>query len=69
MNHGLRESNYDVYMSDVTTDEIGACKEPKRSILFDYISEIKYTHIEIDNTIDDIEEIKARRNTRTLVAQ
>jgi len=49
-----KKGKYDIYMSEVTIVEVGACKEPKRSILFDYLNEIEYTHINIDNTIDSI---------------
>ena len=50
----IKDGKYDVYLSEVTTDEVGACKEPKRSILFDYLNDIEYSHIEVSNSIDTI---------------
>ena len=31
---------YDVYLSQVTLDEIEKCSEPKRNVLYDYLSDI-----------------------------
>lgn len=38
---------YDIYLSQVTIDEIGKCGEPKRSFLYDHLSDIDYTRLEI----------------------
>ena len=45
------DGKYDVYLSQVTIDEIGKCSEPKRGILYDFLSEIEYTTLEIDAEI------------------
>lgn len=42
---------YDIYLSQVTLDEIGKCSEPKRSVLYDYLSDIDYTKLEINEEI------------------
>ena len=31
---------YDIYLSQVTLDEIEKCSEPKRNVLYDYLSDI-----------------------------
>lgn len=38
---------YEIYLSQVTIDEIGKCTEPKRSALYDHMSDIEYTKVEI----------------------
>ncbi|MEZ3444667.1 MAG: type II toxin-antitoxin system VapC family toxin [Lachnospiraceae bacterium] len=38
---------YDIYLSQVTLDEIEKCPEPKRNVLYDYLSDIEYTKLEI----------------------
>ena len=38
---------YDIYLSQVTLDEIEKCSEPKRNVLYDYLSDIEYTKLEI----------------------
>lgn len=45
------EGKYDIYLSQVTLDEIGKCAEPKRSTLYDYLSDIDYTKLEINAEI------------------
>lgn len=50
----LKKGKFKVYMSEITIAEAGACKEPKRSILFEYLNEIEYTLIEIDKNIEII---------------
>lgn len=42
---------YDIYLSQVTLDEIEKCSEPKRSVLYDYLSDIEYTKLEINAEI------------------
>lgn len=39
---------YDIYLSQVTLDEVGECHEPKRTILFEYLSRIFYAKLEMD---------------------
>lgn len=38
---------YDIYLSQVTLDEVGECREPKRTVLYEYLSRINYTKLEI----------------------
>ncbi len=38
---------YEVCLSQLTLDEVGKCEEPKRSVLYDYISDIDYIKLEI----------------------
>ena len=45
------DGKYDIYLSQVTIDEIGKCAEPKRNILYDYLSDIDYTKLEINAEI------------------
>lgn len=45
------KGKYDIYLSQVTIDEIGKCSEPKRSLLYDYLSDIDYTKLEINEEI------------------
>lgn len=45
---------YDIYLSQVTIDEIGKCSEPKRDILFDYLTDIEYTKLEINAEIVEL---------------
>jgi hypothetical protein len=44
----FRAGKYDVYLSQVTIDEIRKCPEPKRSVMYDYMSDIKYTKLNIN---------------------
>ena len=50
----IKDGIYDVILSDVTIAEIDACHEEKREILFDYLSEIDYTLIEVDERTIEI---------------
>lgn len=42
---------YDIYLSQVTLDEIEKCSEPKRNVLYDYLSDVEYTKLEINAEI------------------
>ena len=42
---------YDIYLSQVTLDELGECPEPKRSMLYEYLSKINYTKLEITEEV------------------
>jgi len=44
----IKNDLYDVVLSDVTIAEIDDCQEEKREILYDYLSEIDYTLVEVD---------------------
>ena len=45
---------YDVYLSTVTLEEIDDCPEPKRRQLYDYLEQIDYTLLQIDNDVAEI---------------
>lgn len=45
---------YEIYLSQVTIDEIEKCSEPKRSILYDYLSDVEYTKLEINEEIVEL---------------
>lgn len=55
--HGYRGNKfviagkYDIYLSQVTLDEVGECHEPKRMVLFEALSRISYTKLEITNEV------------------
>lgn len=40
-----------IYLSQVTLDEIGKCTENKRDKLYDYLSDIEYTKLEINTEV------------------
>ncbi len=44
---------YDVYLSTVTLEEIDNCPEPKRSQLYNYLKQIDYTLLRIDNEVSE----------------
>ena len=45
---------YEIYLSQVTIDEIEKCSETKRSMLYDYLSDIEYTKLEINEEIVEL---------------
>jgi len=47
-------NRYDVYLSTVTLEELKGCSEPKQSLLFDYLGQIDYTLIQINDNIVEI---------------
>ena len=48
----LKIGKYDVYLSEVTIAELTRCSEPKRSELFVFLAEIKYTEIEVEGNAE-----------------
>ena len=50
----IKAGLYDVVISDVTLDEINDCPEPKRTLLYDFLSIIDFELIEVDPTTQDI---------------
>ena len=52
----FRAKKYDVYLSTVTLEEIEACPEPKRDQLYNYLEQVEYTLIEIDNDVLEVAE-------------
>ena len=47
----FKAGKYEVYLSTVTLREIEKCSEPKRNVLYDYLSDIEYTKLEINAEI------------------
>lgn len=47
-------NKYEVYLSTVTLEELKGCPEPKQSQLFDYLGQIDYTLVQVE---DDVAEI------------
>ena len=45
---------YDVYLSTVTLEELKNCSEPKQSYLFDYLGQIEYTLVQINDNVTEI---------------
>lgn len=45
------KGKYEVCLSQLTLDEVGKCEEPKRNTLYDYISDIDYTKLEITTEV------------------
>ena len=42
---------YDICLSQLTLDEVGECHEPKRTMLYEYLSKIAYTKLEITDEV------------------
>ena len=53
----IKKDKYDIYLSDVVLDEIRATKEPKRTVLLDYLEEIKYIDIPVNDEIEKYADI------------
>ena len=45
---------YDVYLSTVTLEELKGCSEPKQRQLFDYLGQIDYTLVQINDNIAEV---------------
>ena len=49
----FRNKKYDVYISNIVLNEISGCNEETLNILLEYLNEIEYTVVEIDeNTVE-----------------
>lgn len=48
------DGKYDIYLSQVTLDEIEKCPEGKRKKLYDHLSDIEYTKLEINAEIVEL---------------
>ena len=44
----FEHGEFDVYLSQITMNEIEMCPEPKRSILYQYLSNIDYTKLDVN---------------------
>ena len=47
----FEDGKYDICLSQVTLDEVGECREPKRTLLYEYLSRISYTKLEITDEV------------------
>ena len=47
----FEDRKYDICLSQVTLDEVGECREPKRTVLYEYLSRISYTKLEITDEV------------------
>lgn len=50
----FEEGKYDIYLSQITLDEVGECREPKKSVLYEYLSKIQYTKLEVTKEALDV---------------
>lgn len=50
----IKQGKYDVYISDVTLDEIMKCHEPKRTLLLQRLNDIEYTLLNVNSEIYDV---------------
>jgi len=48
----IKQGKYEVFISGVVIDEIMKNKEPKQNILLDYLADIGYVLLEVDETVD-----------------
>ena len=47
----FQKGKYEVCLSQVTLDEVGECREPKRAVLYEYLSRIQYTKLAITEEV------------------
>lgn len=52
----FRKGKYEVCLSQVTLDEVGECREPKRAVLYEYLSKIQYTKLAITEEVLSVAE-------------
>ena len=50
----FKRDKFDIYLSDITINEINECDDKKRSILFDYLRQMEYTRLPITKESADI---------------
>jgi len=50
----IKNSKYEVYISNVTIGEINDCNEPKRSFMLDKLKEIELTIVNAETEVDDL---------------
>ena len=48
----IKQGKYDVYISNITLEEVGRCYEPKREIMFNYLNEIEFNTLEITHEVE-----------------
>lgn len=50
----FKSDKFDIYLSDITIEEVNECDDGKRAKLFDYLKQIKYTRLPITKESADI---------------
>lgn len=50
----FQRGSYELFLSTVTLREIFDCPEPKRSVLYQHLSQIEYTVIDMEKAVSDI---------------
>ena len=50
----IKAGKYEIVISSVLVEEIEKCIQPKKSIMYDFLSEIDYETIKSDSVIDEI---------------
>lgn len=50
----IKQGDYDVYMSQVTLDEVYQCKPEKLNVLRRHLSEIDFTLLAVDSDVDNL---------------
>lgn len=47
-------NKYEIYLSTVTLEELRGCSEEKRNRLFDYLGQIEYNLIQVNDAVEEI---------------
>lgn len=47
----LKQGKYNIYISSTVITELNKCNEPKRSELLEYISQIEFTRVEVNQQV------------------
>ena len=47
-------NKYEIYLSTVTLEELRGCLEEKRNMLFDYLGQIEYNLVQVDDAVEEI---------------
>ena len=50
----IKRGIYDVYISELTLEELSACPEPKKSTLFELLKQIEYNLIRSDVEVEEL---------------
>lgn len=61
----IRQGRYDVYISETTIAEVMDAGEPKRSLMLDYLGQIDYTILSID---DNVKEFASKLNEEGILS-
>ena len=49
----IKQGRYDAYISETTIAEVMEAHEPKRSIMLDYLEQIEYTILNVNDTVKE----------------